>query len=175
MSGGRFSKEKGQLYFVKAAEIALKENENIRFVLFGDGPDLQKIKSYISDKKLENYIVCPGFESNLLGYLKYADILVNPSLSEGLPNIVLEALASNVPVILTNVGGHPEIITDNKNGFLVEPKNIDNLAERIVKLSQDKKIRDEFIKNSHEVLRDKFTFESQNKKLINLYNKIGRA
>jgi glycosyltransferase involved in cell wall biosynthesis len=171
ISAGRFSEEKGQLYLVKAAEVALKQNDKLRFVLFGDGPDLVKIQEYIKQKNLQTYILCPGFEADVLPLIKTADLLVNPSLSEGLPNIVLEALASETPVVLTNVGGHPEIVTDNRNGYIVEPENIDQLAEKILLCVSDRSKQAEFIRESKKVLRDKFSFESQNDKLRRIYEK----
>ncbi len=124
ISGGRFSDEKGQIYFVQAAKLALEQNSKLRFVLFGDGPDVEKVKTYVNENNLSNKIICPGFEKNILGYLKDTDILVNPSLSEGLPNIVLEAMAAQIPVIATNVGGLPEIIDSDSNGILVPPKTL---------------------------------------------------
>lgn len=172
VSGGRFSKEKGQMYLVQAAELALEANRSLRFVLYGEGPDWEAVKSYINKKKLSEYIICPGFESELLAYLKSADLLVNPSLSEGLPNIVLEALASKVPVIVTNVGGHPEIVTDDFNGFLVEPKYISQMSERILEIADNKEKQDFFKIEGEKVLLDKFSFEAQNRKLINLYKSM---
>jgi len=169
ISAGRFSEEKGQFYLVKAAEIAIRKNEKLRFVLFGDGPDLPKIQAYIKDKDLGGYIICPGFEVNILGFIKSADLLVNPSLSEGLPNVVLEALASETPVIITNVGGHPEIVTDGINGYLVEPKSISELSEKVLKLAESEEILKGFSVESLKVLNEKFTFESQNEKLLGLY------
>ncbi|NLI56859.1 glycosyltransferase family 4 protein, partial [bacterium] len=65
-------------------------------------------------------------------YLIESDIFVLPSLSEGFPVVVLEAMASGLPVVATNVGGLPEIIQENKNGFLVEPQNPRDLAKKIL-------------------------------------------
>ena len=172
VSGGRFSKEKGQMYLVQAAELALESNRSLRFVLYGEGPDWDTVKEYIDKKNLSEYIICPGFESELLAYLKSADLLVNPSLSEGLPNIVLEALASKVPVVVTNIGGHPEIVTDNFNGFIVEPKYISQMSDRILELADNREKREFFKIEGEKVLLDKFSFEAQNRKLINLYKSM---
>lgn len=172
ISGGRFSEEKGQIDFVKAAEIAMRKNKYFRFVLFGDGPDVEKIKKYIHEKNLGRYIICPGFEKNILSYLKDADMLVNPSLSEGLPNIVLEAMASQIPVIATNVGGLPEIINSDYNGILVPSQNSLALADALLVLASDVQVRDTYKKNARQTIIDSFNFKSQNNKLINLYTQI---
>lgn len=172
ISGGRFSTEKGQLYFVKSAETALTKNDKLRFVLFGDGPDLEKVKEYINSNRLGEFIRCPGFETELLRYLKDADMLVNPSLSEGLPNIVLEAMASEVPVVATRVGGLPEIIVHDKNGYLVESQNISELTEAIIALASNIHTRDRFKINARQTIIDSFNFKSQNKHLHEIYKRI---
>ncbi len=172
ISGGRFSFEKGQIYFVKAAEIALTKNKNLRFVLFGDGPDLEKTRQYIKNRNLESFILCPGFEKNMLNYIKDADILVNPSLSEGLPNIVLESMASYLPVIATDVGGLPEIIQSDYNGILIPSQDSNSLAKAIQALVTDIKIIEKFKNNARQTIVDTFNFKSQNNKLIKLYTKI---
>jgi len=172
ISGGRFSKEKGQIYFVKAAINVLKENKRFRFILFGEGPDLMGIKELIKKEGYEKEIICPGFEKNLIGCLKGADILVNPSLSEGLPNIILEALAMEVPVIATDVGGVPEIITDGVNGSLVPAKDIEGLKNKIVAIADDKITREKFVNNGKRTLKDKFSFSLQVEKLLAIYKKV---
>jgi len=172
LSGGRFSKEKGQIYFVQAAIKALKENKNLRFVLFGEGPDLMKIKELIKKEGYEKEIICPGFEKNLIGCLKGADILVNSSLSEGLPNIILEAMAMGVPIIATDVGGVPEIITDSINGYMVPAKDVDILEDKIVSLADDGLNREKFAKNGMQTLISKFSFSLQTERLLTVYKKV---
>ena len=169
ISAGRFSEEKGQSYFVRAAEIALRKNDKLRFVLFGDGPDLIKIQEYIKQRNLEEYILCPGFEADVLPLITTADLHVNSSLSAVLPNIVLSSLHHETPVVLTNVGGHPEIVSDNRSGYIVEPKDIDQLAEKILLCASDRSKQADFISESKKVLRNKFSFESQNDKLRRVY------
>ncbi len=172
ISGGRFSTEKGQIDFVKAAKIALEQNSKLRFVLFGDGPDLEKINTYIDTNNLNEYIICPGFEKSILSYIQSADILVNPSLSEGLPNIVLESMASETPVIATNVGGLAEIIVSNKSGILVPSQDCAALASAIISLTTDKDMKEKFKLNGRQTIIDSFNFKSQNQKLIKLYNRV---
>ncbi|HKK21280.1 MAG TPA: glycosyltransferase family 4 protein [candidate division Zixibacteria bacterium] len=172
ISGGRFSEEKGQVYLVKAALQALKEQPNVRFVLFGDGPDLEKMRSLVRENSAEQKILCPGFERSLAAHLKGADILVNPSLSEGLPNIVLEAMAVGVPVIATNVGGLPEIIENEVNGFLVPARDINSLTECIVRLAIDMDERKKIADKAARTVSEKFSFSGQNERLTELYQKV---
>jgi glycosyltransferase involved in cell wall biosynthesis len=141
ISGGRFSTEKGQNVLVDAAVRLLEKNNRARFILFGDGPEFSAVKEKIRGLGREEYIICPGFEKNMIGCIKNADFLVNPSLSEGLPNIILEAMAVHTPVIATAVGGVPDLIENGKTGFLVPPNDADALAIAIDKaLNADRTI-----------------------------------
>ncbi len=172
LAGGRFSHEKGQAILVKAAALTLKRNSRLRFVLFGDGPDLDNIKAAIKRMRLEDKIICPGFEKNLMGCLKNADILINPSLSEGLPNIVLEAMALRIPVVATSVGGVPELITDKINGLLVPSNNAERLSEAILYLFNDENMRQSIKKAAFDRVSESFSFERQMDILNGVYQKV---
>jgi len=172
ISGGRFTKEKGQTDLVKAARLAIKKNSLLRFILFGDGPELPVIKTTISNMNLTDKIICPGFEKNMIGHLKGADILVNPSHSEGLPNIVLEAMAVGVSVIATAVGGVPEIIDNELSGLLVPKGDSNSLTDAIIKLTDDINMREKFKKAGLAGIKKSFLFEKQNSELIQIYRQI---
>ncbi len=172
ISGGRFSDEKGQVYLVRAAFQTILERPNTRFVLFGDGPDLEKMRRLIAEHLAEDKIRCPGFEKNLAAHLKGADMLINPSLSEGLPNIVLEAMAVGVPVVATDVGGLPEIIEDKVNGFLVPAKDVNSLAQSMVRLAASPDERTIIADRAKETVREKFSFAGQNERLVEIYRKV---
>lgn len=168
ISGGRFSKEKGQGYLIQAAKELIKKNKNIRFILFGDGPDYNEIKNKILNDNLSYYIKCPGFEKNIIGYIKGADLLVNPSLSEGLPNIVLESMAVRTPVVATAVGGVPDLIIDGISGFLTEPGNVSELERSIQRaISSDRK---KITESGYQYIIENYSFEHQFELYCSLYN-----
>lgn len=170
VSGGRFSAEKGQLQLVDAAGPAIRENNRLVFILFGDGPDLAAVRNRIAENNLSDKVLCPGFETGLLGCLKGADMVVNPSLSEGLPNILLEAMAVGTPCVATEVGGVSEIIDHDTTGLLCPPSSPEKLAEAIVRLAGDSNLRSRLSTNALETVRNRFSFESQFKKLETVYN-----
>lgn len=172
ISGGRFSSEKGQRFLVYAAKIAINNNDQLKFILFGDGPDYQKIQSQIKSLNLQNHVFCPGFEKNLIGCLKGADFLVNPSLSEGLPNIVLEAMAMKIPCIATDVGGVGEIIENNSNGLLVPSQSPKMLADAILKIAIGNNLSIKFADNAYKTIIDRFSFDSQFEKLSQIYKSL---
>lgn len=171
VAGGRFSREKGQVFLVRAALGALQRDDRLRFVLFGDGPDLDSIRRLVSDSGNEQAIICPGFERNLLGCLAGADGLVNASLSEGLPNIVLEAMAVGTPVIATAVGGVPELITDGRDGLLVPPRDAASLRAKIVMLAADTDKARALADAAAETVEKNFTFAGQARRLTEVYKR----
>ncbi len=79
-----------------------------------------------------------------------SDVLVLPSLSEGFPVTILEAMASGLSIVATTVGGLPEIVKDGENGFLVEPNNYGQIAEKVILLLEDEELRYKISKNNKE-------------------------
>jgi glycosyltransferase involved in cell wall biosynthesis len=169
VSAGRFSSEKGQAYLVAAAERVLQTDARLRFLLFGDGPDLAEVRAMVAEKKLDSLVVCPGFERNMLGCIRGADILVNPSLSEGLPNVVLEGMALGIPIVATAVGGVPELIRQYENGILVPPMDAEALADAILEFLGNPAWRAGFVQAALETVKSSFSFDSQMKILAGVY------
>ena len=131
---------KGVYDFVDIAEITVKENENIRFVFIGDGPEKDKLEEYIKQKKLQDYVFMLGSKDNVIEHLKYIDLLILCSYIEGLPLAPLEAFSQGIPVIATNIDGTNEEINDGQNGYLVNIKDIHRFKSYISKIYNDKKL-----------------------------------
>jgi glycosyltransferase involved in cell wall biosynthesis len=174
ISGGRFSPEKGQIFLVKAAARALQKQQNLHFIIFGDGPELEKIKGHIADYGIQAKVLCPGFEKKLLSFLSGADILINPSLSEGLPNIVLEAMALGIPVVATAVGGVPELIRHGESGLLASAENEGALADAILELAGSLTLRRQLAAGATQIIENAFSFDKQMKDLDEIYNNMRR-
>jgi glycosyltransferase involved in cell wall biosynthesis len=122
---------------------------------------------------LEDYVKFIGQVPNeqIPSLYDAADVLVLPSLSEGFPVTVLEAMASGLPIIATRVGGLPEVIEEGRNGFLVEPKNPKQIAEKILLLLENNKLRENISKNN---IRKAMSYSWQNivQQLEKVYHKI---
>jgi len=120
---GRLSREKGQAVLVRA--FALAKNRfglgGARLVIVGDGPDRSGLQTLARDLGIAGQTRFVGYQKATGDYYEAMDLLVLPSFSEGLPNAVLEAMALGTPVLATRVGGVGEIISDQANGWLVEP------------------------------------------------------
>ena len=130
-AAGRLSPEKGFGVLVDAAAQVLRsqpflgkaaadEDRGVGFVLFGDGPLRGALESQIEACGLRGSFQLAGFRSDLDKYYPHLDLLVLPSYTEGLPNVVLEAFAAGVPVVATAVGGTPEAVLHGVNGYFVE-------------------------------------------------------
>jgi len=146
---------------------------NLKLFIIGDGPQKQTLKNLSIRLNLENKVIFFGnkkFEETI-GILKISDIFVNPSYTEGLPTSVIEAALCKKAIIATNVGGTSEIITDQKNGFLIEPKNIKQLKEKLEILINDVATRERFGNNAYNEIKDKFDWEKSIEKYLAIFKR----
>lgn len=109
-------------------------NSKLQTIIVGEGEEQERLQNQIRALGLEDTVRIAGFIPGAAQYLKAFDIFVLPSLKEGLPYTVLEALAAGTPVIASGVGGIPDVITDGVNGFTVPPAKPERLAEVILSL-----------------------------------------
>ncbi len=144
-----FYKTKGLEYLIKAAK-----NINSSFIIIGDGPERKNLENLIAELNLQDKVILLGRIPEARKYLKAFDILTLPSLKEGFPWVILEAMAAGVPIVATKVGALPEIITDNQSGFLVEPGNSQALAQKIKTLLQNPALQTKFSQNARQRLQD---------------------
>jgi glycosyltransferase involved in cell wall biosynthesis len=129
---------KGHSYFIQAAEKIVKVIPQSRFMIVGDGVLRAKLEKLVKEKNLRDYFYFLGLRSDVSDLLSLFDVFVLSSLNEGMGKVVVEAMASSKPVVATRVGGIPEVVSDNDTGLLVEPMNIDSLAESVISLLKDK-------------------------------------
>lgn len=117
---------------------AVSDIANDKWVLFivGDGPQREILIKLVKKFKIENKVVFFGQKTKIesIGIMKVADLVINPSYTEGLPTSMIEAAICGKPVIATNVGGTNEIVKDKITGFLIKPKDVKNLRKLIIKM-----------------------------------------
>ncbi len=157
---GRLSVEKGVMNFVLSIPKILKEMPDEKFLIGGDGPLREKIERYIIENSLSSRVILTGWISHdrLPEYLNQLKLIIIPSYTEGLPNIMLEAMACGTPVLASKVGAIPDIIIDGKTGFLMEnnsPICITRNVVRALKWQEIEKITD----RSLDFIKKEFTFE----------------
>ncbi|NWF57500.1 MAG: glycosyltransferase, partial [Syntrophaceae bacterium] len=172
VTAGRLSPEKGHRFLVEAIPGVLRERKDPFFVFCGDGPMSEKIVRLAKELGVFDQCRFLGFCHDLAGIFSAMDFLVLPSLSEGLPNVVLEAFAASKPVVASNVGGVPEVVEEGVSGYLVPPARPEPLARAILRMLSDPGKIESMGAAGYERVRREFTFESQTEKLESIYSQV---
>jgi len=141
-SVARFVEQKGLPYLISAAAKVLGSigRQDVYFLLVGYGKMEVELINLVDELKIESRFIIKGAK-DIKEILPILDIFVISSLWEGQPIAMLEAMASGCPVVATKVGGIPEILVEEKNGLLAEPKDASSLAQQIIKLVNNDKLR----------------------------------
>jgi len=127
---GRLDPVKNYSMFIQALKRAGMVKEQLKTIFIGDGPERQSLERMVHEIGLNNVLFL-GEQRNVIPYLQAMDVFVLPSLTEGISNTILEAMACGVPVIATKVGGNPEIVEPEKTGVLIESRDTNALAEQL--------------------------------------------
>jgi glycosyltransferase involved in cell wall biosynthesis len=133
----RLSYEKGVDVLIDAAAILRESRTGVKVVVLGDGPDRAELEAKIQEQGLGEVVLLAGFHSDVWPALAAADIVCMPSKSEGMPNVLLEAMAASKPVVAAAVGGIPEAVVSDENGILVPPSDAPALAAALGRLMDD--------------------------------------
>ncbi len=166
---GRFHEQKGHLYLLEASKkIALKGVENVKFILVGAGEKEKDIRSYIISNDLERYVEVWGERSDILNIMRAADVFLLPSLWEGMPNVVLEAMSQCLPVIATEVDGTKEIIRHGVNGFLIAPGDSEAILKAILVFIEKKNNLFLMGQNARDAINENFSLRAT----VNAYVKL---
>lgn len=154
---------KGLKYLVSVAKQLRKED--VAFIVIGDGPLRKELTELIKKEGLKEKVFLTGQIADASKYLKAFDIYLQPSVKEGFPWTVLEAMTAKLPVIATSVGAVPEMIEDGKSGFIVAPKKPAQIAQAILKLIEDDHARREFGIQANQKVHFNFDLETMLKKI----------
>ncbi|TCD01980.1 glycosyltransferase family 1 protein [Pedobacter frigidisoli] len=170
---GRLGERKGTYDLINAIDKLSKdiECENLSFVFAGDG-EIDKVKEIISDKNLGKYIDVLGWidEKMKLEALSKSDTVVLPSYNEGLPVALLEAMAAGKVVLSTPVGGIPDLVYEDVNGFLIKPGDVDALASRIKYIAHNPDQMRIISEKNMLKIKENFDAVAINGQLLELYN-----
>lgn len=169
---GRLCSEKNILLLLKAFGVVLKQEENLLLVLAGEGPERNKVGGWIKDLKQENKTRLLGFVEDTVPFYASLDVYIQSSTTEGMPNTILEAMAMELPVVATNVGGNGELIEDGSEGFLVASGDENALFQSMLKLVRDHKLRREMGKKGRDKVLRHFSFEGRVHQLEEHYERL---
>lgn len=132
----RLHELKDHITAVKAIDEARKTTPNIRLLIVGDGDQQAAIEQEIQLRQLQNHVVLAGSRTDVANLLSASDAFLMSSISEGIPLTIIEAMAGRLPVVSTAVGGIPEMIEHDRNGFLANAKDSSSLAGSLVRLAE---------------------------------------
>lgn len=136
---GRLYPAKGLDYLLRAVKSLQGKHSNIIVLMVGDGALRNRLEAMAKDLAIKSIFV--GWQRDTAPYYAIMDIFALPSFFEGLPNVVLEAMAMKIPVVATEVGGNPDILSNGENGFLVPVGDVRQLASALEKLIVDENLR----------------------------------
>jgi len=168
---GNLGAEKGYVYLLQAAKGILNNVESVKFIFVGDGPLRTYLENEASELGIGHNVIFTGFRTDIPDLLSAMDIFVLPSVIEGLPMVLLEAMAAKKAVVATNVGAIPKVV-NNGNGILVEPRDVAGLHNAILSLLTSEEKRQRYASAGHETVRTHFSSERMSSEYIALYNEL---
>lgn len=173
---GRLAAVKDQATLIRAFNIALETlplgKQHMRLLITGDGPLRVQLEALINELGIGEFVCMTGDRNDIADILRLLDVFVLPSLGEGISNTILEAMATALPIIATNIGGNPELIEDGVNGYLVPCNDPEKLAEAIVKLTESSNTRSLMGKASLIKISEQFNWDSTVEKYVNVYDEL---
>jgi glycosyltransferase involved in cell wall biosynthesis len=175
LSIGNLNKNKNHALLINAFAEIVTSKTPLNLYIIGEGEEQDGLKKQIKELKLEHKIILLGLldHKSISEWMKAADIFILPSRSEGTPNSLLEAMASGLPVIASQVGGIPELIQENIEGLLFESDSKEELKEKLYKLIKDKQLQELLGKNAQKKIATHYSsWENQAEKLLALYKHL---
>ena len=166
---GSLTHKKGHKYLIDALSELHSIGVDCTLTILGEGQLEQELILYARDKSLENAVRFEGFKPNVTDYLSQTDIFVLPSLWEGLPVALMQAMACGIPCVATNVGGIKELIENDMNGILVEPHNSHRLCNAILRLVKNDELRYTFGSKARTTIAQEYSKRHMISTLENTY------
>jgi glycosyltransferase involved in cell wall biosynthesis len=165
---------KGHEDVIAAAREVVRQNENVRFLFIGDGILRPALERQIADANLTKYFQFAGLvpPQRIPEYLGAMDVLVHTSLREGLARALPQALLSGKPVVSYDVDGAREVCISDETGYLIEPRDIAELAAKLAKLAADSQLRAKLGSRGREACRDRFRHEYMTERIRELYLRV---
>ena len=172
LSVGRLSKEKAQADLILAFQQLARTGADYKLVIVGDGPERAKLEATAAALRIDKRVVFTGQISDVQPFYAMADVFVLPSHSEGSPNVLLEAMVAEVPVVATAVGGVPEIVEDKTSALLVPPRDPTAMANAIDRLVKDFELGARLSRNAAGLVAKNHSPQQYVRELIQTYSTV---
>jgi glycosyltransferase involved in cell wall biosynthesis len=178
LSVGRLVEKKGFPYLLDALALLKEREVAFRCKLIGDGPELKPLRRQIHDLDLAADVELPGAKNQeeVLEQYRRADVFVLPSIiqgdgdRDGIPNVLLEAMATGLPVVSTSISGIPELVRSGENGLLAESRNARELSAALELLLSDRALRERIAKQGRETVTEQFSTATTVRWLARLFS-----
>ena len=169
---GRLSEEKGFDLLIDAFCKLLGNGVNAKLVIAGEGKERSALAAQIADAGMEHQIVLTGFQEDTRAFYESLDIFVLSSHREGLPNVLLEAMAVEVPVLATEVGGVSKVVEHDFNGILIQPGSVDEIYAGLSRLAECEALRRRLSEAGLKTIQQKWSFADRMKKIVQMYDQM---
>jgi glycosyltransferase involved in cell wall biosynthesis len=169
---GRLNPEKGHRYLLESARLACQHIPNLRVLIAGEGPLRDKLEASARSMHLDTAVSFLGWREDVASLMAASDLFVLPSTRESFGLVILEALASGIPVIATRVGGVPEIIWTGETGMLVEPRNPEALARAVIWALTNPAQAGQLARQGQAVVRQRFSVEVMVRATNRVYHEV---
>lgn len=173
---GRLYHRKGLEILLRSIPLVLQEFSDVKFVISGKGfkEKEESLRNLAKQLDIEDHVTFMGYvpDEKLPNLYSASDIFVLPAIYENFPFAILEAQATGLPVISTKVGGIPEFLVDNENGFLIDPGDSAQLTQRVLALLQYPKLAKEMGMRGRKLIEEKFSWRLITNQVIDLYHKL---
>ncbi len=170
LSAGRLSHQKGFKYLIEAAKICKDKNLPYQFFIAGSGKLEADLKSLTSELGVEEQVTFLGFIEDLSPFYQTADMFVLPSLYEGMPNVVMEAMAHGTPCISTRVNGADELLKNGAMGYLIDPENPQQIADKLEAYFNSAKSTEHLGTDSRDYVKENYSVDTMSEKLERLFD-----
>lgn len=169
---GRLSAEKGFDILIHAVKQLLASGIDVQLLVAGEGPEKDRLDRLIHDLGLAGRVHVLGYQANMIPLYEAMDVFALSSYREGLPNVLLEAMAMEVPVVATRVNGVPRLVTHGATGDLVEAGSVDELATGLRRILLDRELKSRYTTAGRSVVEERFSFAVRMAKLARLYDEM---
>ncbi len=167
---GRLEPEKGFDLLIRAVHSLVGRGLDVRLVIVGEGGDRGRLETLAKELGVAARVLLPGWQSDVRAYFEAMDVFALSSLREGLPNVLLEAMALEVPVVATRIAGVPRLVRDGRTGLLTEPGNLPGLTRSLHGLLTNPGLRDLFRRAGRRTVETRYSFPVRMQKLKKIYD-----
>lgn len=167
----RFETQKNQKLIIQASYYLSKKFHDMKFVLVGGGKCYKQMKTYARDSHLEDVVIFAGERENIVDFYSIFDVFVLPSFWEGVPSVLLEAMAAKLPIVCSNLANHLEIIKNNISAFTINPYEMEDLFHRVKVLYENPELRNKLSENAFEEVQN-YDERDRVKKMLKVYTEV---